>query len=72
MTDTLDINFFDTETNACPYPAYEQLREQAPVWKDPHTGMFVITRYEDLKAILSNPELFTNQVGSAAGNRDRS
>ncbi len=68
MTDaTIDINFFDPETNACPYPAYDTLREEAPVWRDPHTGMFVITRYEDLKAVLSNPELFTNQVGSAAG-----
>lgn len=64
---TVDVNFFDPATNACPYPAYAKLREEAPVWKDPHTGMFVVTRFGDLKAILSNPKLFTNQVGSAAG-----
>ena len=37
------------------------------MWQDPHTGMFVVTRYEDIKSILANPELFTNAVGSAAG-----
>ena len=37
------------------------------MWQDPRTGMFVVTRYEDIKSILANPELFTNAVGSAAG-----
>ena len=33
-----EINFFDPETNDCPYPAYHQLRDEAPVWKDPRPG----------------------------------
>jgi len=48
----VEVNFFDPATNNCPYPAYATLRDEAPVWKDPRTGMFVITRYEDVKAIL--------------------
>lgn len=71
MTDTTatapNVNFFDPETNHCPYPAYDQLREEAPVWVDPRTGMFVLTRFEDIKTVLADPELFTNEVGSAAG-----
>lgn len=54
------VNFFDPATNDCPYHAYQALRDQAPVWKDPLTGMFVITRYEDLRAILMDSEAYVN------------
>jgi cytochrome P450 len=68
MTETLEsVSFFDRETNKCPYDAHKVLRDEAPVWKDPTTGMFVLTRYEDLKEVLANPSVFTNRVGSAAG-----
>ncbi|MDA8148450.1 MAG: cytochrome P450 [Actinomycetota bacterium] len=67
MTTADEVNFFDPETNRCPYPAYQVLRDHAPVWKDPQTGMFVLTRYEDIRTVLLDPERFTNRVGSAAG-----
>ena len=63
MTDTTSINFFDPATNDCPYHAYQTLRDEAPVWQDPHTGMFVVTRYEDIKCDPANPDLFTNARG---------
>ena len=47
-----EVNFFDSEISECPYSAYRVLREQAPVWEDPISGMFVITRYEDIKDCL--------------------
>jgi cytochrome P450 len=56
------VNFFDPATNNCPYEAYQALRDQAPVWKDPVTGMYVITRYEDVREILSDTERFRNGV----------
>lgn len=62
-----EINFFDPATNDCPYGAYQVLRDEAPVWQDPHTGMFIVTRHDDIKKILANHEVFTNAVGSAAG-----
>jgi cytochrome P450 len=66
-----DISFFDPEVNRCPYPAYQQLQDEAPVWQDPQTGMFVVTRYEDIKAILMDPATYTNRVGSAAGRTEK-
>ena len=57
-----NVNFFDPATNNCPYVAYKTLRDQAPVWKDPVTGMYVITRYEDVREILSDTERFRNGV----------
>lgn len=64
---TDEVNFFDPAVNNCPYPAYTMLRDEAPIWQDPQTGMFVMTRYEDIKNALVNVSVFTNAVGSAAG-----
>jgi cytochrome P450 len=54
------INFLDPEIQECPYPAYELLREQAPVWRDPILGSYNITRYEDLRKVLLDTETFGN------------
>ncbi|MEO1062936.1 MAG: cytochrome P450 [Actinomycetota bacterium] len=58
---TPEVNFFDPETSECPYDAYAQLRDEAPVWRDPNTGMYVITRYEDLKALLMDTETYSSE-----------
>ena len=63
-----EINFFDPATNDCPYPAYEKLREEAPVWLDPRTGMYFVTRYEDIRAILLDTKRYSNGVGNGANN----
>ena len=55
-----EVNFFDRATNDCPYHAYKELRDEAPVWQDPRTGMFVLTRYEDLRAILMDTQTYVN------------
>jgi cytochrome P450 len=55
------INFLDPEIQECPYPAYEILREQAPVWRDPILGSYNISRYEDLRKVLMDTENFGNQ-----------
>ncbi len=67
MSSTEEISFFDPEVNRCPYPAYKQLQDEAPVWQDPQTGMYVVTRYDDIREVLMDRETFTNRVGSAAG-----
>lgn len=59
------INLLDQEFQECPYPGYEVLRNDAPVWKDPLTGFFVVTRYEDLRAILLDTKTFGNASATA-------
>jgi cytochrome P450 len=72
MTDTVSqINFFDEATHDCPYPAYERMRDDAPVWQDPVTGMWTLTRYDDIRAALLDPERFTNRIGNSAGATER-
>lgn len=72
MTDTVsEINFFDQATHDCPYHAYEQLRDHAPVWQDPITGMWTLTRHDDIRAALLDTERFTNRIGNSAGATER-
>ena len=61
VTSPDQVNFFAADIHACPYPAYQVLRDQAPVWRDPLTGLYVITRYEDLREILLDPAHFSSQ-----------
>lgn len=55
-----DINFMDQELMECPYHAYALLRGEAPVWRDPTTGFYVVSRYEDVRAILMDPKTFSS------------
>jgi cytochrome P450 len=57
-----EINFLDAGMQNCPYHAYRLLRDEAPVWRDPRTGFYVITRYEDLRDVLLDPARFANGI----------
>lgn len=65
-----EINFLDEEVQECPYPAYELLLEQAPVWRDPITGMYNITRYEDLRRVLLDTDTFGSERPRGQGGFD--
>jgi cytochrome P450 len=61
---TTPVNFFEPDTIACPYPSYEILRDEAPVWQDPMTGMWIVTRYDDIRAIALDTTRFRNGLPS--------
>ncbi|MEM7016616.1 MAG: cytochrome P450 [Pseudomonadota bacterium] len=64
-----DINFLDQKLQNCPYHAYQMLRDEAPVWQDPLTGFYVVTRFEDMRAILLDTESYSSDMrGSGQGN----
>ena len=70
--DPKDVDFFDPDISECPYQAYKILRDNAPVWQDPKSGMFIITRYEDVQEVLRNTEKFRNKRDkSKIDNRSR-
>lgn len=61
-----DFDFTDPDVQDCPYEAYRALRDQAPVYRDPRTGQYVITRFEDLRQVLLDTENFGNGGRRAA------
>ncbi|MEP2102736.1 MAG: cytochrome P450 [Parasphingorhabdus sp.] len=60
------INLLDVETQQCPYDAYRILREEAPVYKQPGTDIYVVSRYEDVRAILMDPQNFRSGAAGTA------
>ncbi len=61
----LDPNFI-----ANPYPTYKKLRERDPYHPSPLTKALVLSRYEDVDAVLRNYKVFSNFRGPV-GTRNR-
>ncbi|MFP6801516.1 MAG: cytochrome P450 [Pseudomonadales bacterium] len=67
-----EINFLDFKLQNCPYHAYKMLRDEAPVWIDPITGFYVITRFEDIRKLLLDTKNFSNDMrGGQGGSREQ-
>jgi cytochrome P450 len=56
------ISMADPAVVGCPFAAYDALRESAPVHLDPKTGMYVVTLYEDIKAICADTATYSNDT----------
>jgi cholest-4-en-3-one 26-monooxygenase len=44
-----------------PHEAWAWMREHAPVYHDPTSDLWAVTRYEDLRWASTNPEVFSNR-----------
>ena len=60
-----EVDLTDVEIQQCPYDAYKKLRDNAPVYQDPKTGFFIVTRYEDVRNVLKDTENFKSSYGAA-------
>ncbi len=47
-----------------PYEVYRRLRDHAPVYYNARRDLFVVSRYEDVKACLRNHEQMVNALGN--------
>lgn len=54
------IDLLDPATQEDWYPAYDLLRELAPVFRMPGTDTYVLTRYEDVAFVSRRTDLFAN------------
>jgi cytochrome P450 len=55
-----DLSFPSAEVTECPFPFYTALRREAPVFQDPSSGDFFVSRRQDIMSILQRPEIFSN------------
>ncbi|MDP9364715.1 MAG: cytochrome P450 [Chloroflexota bacterium] len=46
---------------ADPYPVYDRLREEAPVYRSEAVGAWVLTRYDDVAATLKDPRRLSSR-----------
>jgi cytochrome P450 len=52
-------------TNSDPYELYGVLHNQSPVYQIPEVGIYVITKYEDIRMALKDFETFSSDVSVA-------
>lgn len=48
-----------------PFPAYAELRREAPVMYDERVGLWIVTRYDDVKSVFENWEVFSSENAQA-------
>ena len=67
-----EINLLDAALQNCPYPAYQKLRDEAPVWQDPNTGFYVVSRFDDVRSVLLNTTDYISDMSSEGQGASRS
>lgn len=61
----LERDFFtDAELLQDPTPYYAALREQGPVWREPHRGVVILTRAEEILEVYGDHERFSAIVAA--------
>lgn len=60
-TDLLAANFFkDRAIQDDPYPWFDAVRDQGPVWQEPHYGVFVVTGHEEALTVYNDWKRFSS------------
>jgi cytochrome P450 len=60
-------SLLDPDVQEDPYEYYRALREEAPVYRMPDTGAYVLSRYRDIQWAMSHPELYSIDLLGKAG-----
>ena len=55
---------YDPQIDADPFPAYKTLRDEHPCFWSPEAGMWVLSRYDDVLAALSNWRTYSSAKGN--------
>jgi cytochrome P450 len=58
---TASFTISDPSFYTNPFPDYEWMLEK-PVWRDPATGFWIVTRYQDVRAIAMHPGLWSSNT----------
>jgi cytochrome P450 len=58
-----EINAFDPDILQDPYPYFARLRGEAPVYRDPNTGIVSVSTYALINKVNTQPKIFSNNFG---------
>lgn len=59
MTEFAGVNFFtDRGVQDDPYPYFDWVRDQGPVWREPRYGVFMVTGHPEAMAVYGDPATF--------------
>ncbi|MDX1735284.1 MAG: hypothetical protein R3228_13005, partial [Halioglobus sp.] len=58
----MDVLLYAPDIIADPYPHYRQWRKDRPVFRDEASGLWIISRHEDVLDALKNHALFSSSA----------
>jgi cytochrome P450 len=61
-----DYSMLDEKVQDNPFEFYHLLQDACPVYQMPENGFYMITRYDDVRSVLRNAEVFQNYVPPSA------
>ncbi len=67
MSTAVDLNKYDPmarDVQQDPYPYYEALRRDAPVFQHPKSGIYFVSRLDTVNHVFANPGLFSSQFSN--------
>lgn len=64
-TPLAELTPMNPEVLACPHAFNERLRQEAPVYQCPHTGITFVSDYETITRIAKDHETFSNRFSTA-------
>jgi cytochrome P450 len=59
-------NLLDPAVQQCPYGFYRATRAQAPVYRMPQTGFYLVTSFELCREVIRQPDLYASGVSPMA------
>lgn len=63
---TDDWNLMDPAVQQCPYDFYRATRQQAPVYRMPQNGFYLVTSFDLCREVMRQPDLFASGVSPMA------
>jgi cytochrome P450 len=63
MSESVYFDPYDVEINADPYPTYERLRDEAPIYHNERYDFWALSRHEDVQRALANWQVFSSSHG---------
>jgi pulcherriminic acid synthase len=57
-------DIFSPEFAQNPYPQYRRMRDEFPLYLHPAANAYILSRYEDVRLALTNPEFTTRSYGA--------
>ena len=58
----IEYDPFTTHLGDNPYPLYRELREQGPVHFSKSSEIYCVTRYDEVRSVLAQPEVFSSRA----------
>lgn len=67
-----DYNLMEDSTRECPFPYFNAIRREQPVYFMKELGAWYVSRYEDVRHVKKHPQIFSNDIYELGADRGAS